>query len=274
MIRVFPRRTKWTPIDKLAFVGDPPLFRPEDQPVKISVAFTWDRKEGERLYRSWKSCYSDVELGGPAFNYPAGEFIPGRFIKEGVTFTSRGCVRRCPFCLVPDREGRIMQFSDNDLSIHDGHIVQDNNLLACSPSHIKLVFDMLKRQKKAAIFSGGLDARLFQPWHKALIDSIRVDELWFACDSVHGLGALNRVSELLKFYPRQKLRCFVLAGFWDWDTPEKADERCRTIYKMGFDPFTQLYRGLEPKEYSEEWKRFQRTWSRPAAYRTLMEGGK
>jgi hypothetical protein len=25
MIRVFPRRTKWTPTDELAFVGDPPL---------------------------------------------------------------------------------------------------------------------------------------------------------------------------------------------------------------------------------------------------------
>ena len=28
LIRVFPRRNKATPDDELAFVGDPPLFRP------------------------------------------------------------------------------------------------------------------------------------------------------------------------------------------------------------------------------------------------------
>jgi len=52
-IRVFPRRTKWTPADDLAFVGDPPLpgFRPADPqtPVRVSVAFTWDLDEANRL---------------------------------------------------------------------------------------------------------------------------------------------------------------------------------------------------------------------------------
>ncbi len=49
MIRVFPRKTAWTPTDELAFVGDPPLFRPPEQPVMVSVTFTWDIPEGERL---------------------------------------------------------------------------------------------------------------------------------------------------------------------------------------------------------------------------------
>lgn len=59
MIRVFPRKTKWTPDDELAFVGDPPLFRPSDnQAVYISVAFSWDIQEGLRLKKSWKRFYS------------------------------------------------------------------------------------------------------------------------------------------------------------------------------------------------------------------------
>jgi len=94
MIRVFPRRTKWTPDDELSFVGDPPLFRPqEDLPVSVSVTFTWDRPEGERLVKAWSELYSDVKIGGPAYGDPGGDFIPGRFIKAGAIITSRGCPR-------------------------------------------------------------------------------------------------------------------------------------------------------------------------------------
>lgn len=105
MIRVFPRKTKWTPDDDLAFVGEPTLFLPEDQPVKISVTFTWDITEAERLYRAWSEYYSDVEMGGPAFDDHGDHFVPGRFVKSGVTITSRGCSKDCPWCLVPKREG-------------------------------------------------------------------------------------------------------------------------------------------------------------------------
>ena len=72
MIRVFPQRTSQTPSDELAFVGDPPLFQPsEEMPVRVSVAFTWDRAEGERLRQAWAQHYSDVQIGGPAFGDPS-----------------------------------------------------------------------------------------------------------------------------------------------------------------------------------------------------------
>ncbi len=98
MIRVFTTRNKWTPTDELAFVGDPPLFRPQDRsvPVRISVTFTWYIPEGQRLLKAWSGYYDDVQLGGPAFDDKGGEFEPGRFIKHGVTITSRGCPNACP----------------------------------------------------------------------------------------------------------------------------------------------------------------------------------
>ena len=52
--RVFPRRTKATPRDEYAFIGDVPLFLPPDiSEVHVSVTFTWDLKEAERLARAW-----------------------------------------------------------------------------------------------------------------------------------------------------------------------------------------------------------------------------
>jgi hypothetical protein len=105
--RVFPRRTSATPDDGLAFVGDPPLFRPEADEVHVSCCFTWDRPEAERLARAWANCGYKVRVGGPAYDAPAGDFAPGVYVKTGMTITSRGCIRRCPFCLVPKREGKL-----------------------------------------------------------------------------------------------------------------------------------------------------------------------
>ena len=260
MIRVFPRRTNWTPTDSLAFVGDPPLFSPTGMPVRISVTFTWDIVEGERLLRSWSDYYSDVQIGGPAFGDRGEEFEPGRFIKNGVTITSRGCIRNCPFCFVPSREGQI-----RELQIKKGWIVQDNNLLACSRQHVESVFDMLRQQNRAVTFSGGLDTLLFKKWHRELINSIKINELWFACDSEANVRPLEIAAEMLDGIPQRKKRCYVMIGRGD-ETLEEAEKRLEKVFQLGFDPFSQLYRGENQLQYGQEWKALNRKWSRPAAY--------
>lgn len=262
MIRVFPRRTKWTPDDALAFVGRPDLFRPPIQPVRVSVAFTWDIAEGMRLFKCWSDMYPDVKIGGPAFGDPGGEFVPGRFIKPGVTITSRGCIRACGHCFVPSREGMTIR----ELAIQDGHIIQDNNILACSRPHIEAVFDMLRRQRKGAIFSGGLDVRLLQSWHRDLMDSIRVADLWFACDSPAVMPHLERAAGILDGIPLDKKRCYVMIGF-NGEPLADAEARLRKVFNLGFLPFAILYQGPERIEYSQEWKALAKAWSRPAIYK-------
>lgn len=260
MIRVFPRKTAWTPTDQLAFIGDPPLFRPPEMPVRISVTFTWDIKEGERLYKAWGDYYSDVVLGGPAFGSPGFDFTPGLFLKEGVTITSRGCTRQCPWCLVPEREGKI-----RELEIKNGHIVQDNNILACSREHINKVFIMLKRQNKAVTFSGGIDARLLKAWHIDLFKWIKIHELWFACDSDYSLKDLQKASELLADFSINKKRCYVMISYDE--TIKAAERRLEKVYKLGFLPFAQLFQPKNKFNYSKPWRDLNRYWSRPAIYK-------
>lgn len=266
MIRVFPRKTKWTPTDELAFIGDPGLFRPPEMPVRISVTFTWDIREAERLFRAWSVYYPDVQLGGPAFDNPGEIFVPGQFVKPGIVFTSRGCSKDCDWCFVPKREGWI-----RELPIMPGWDVADNNLLACSRGHIEAVFDMLRQQPEPIKFSGGLDAEMIQSWHVDLIKTIRIKFAWFAADYPGALHNLERAADLMADFSREKKRCYVLIGF-NGETIPQAEKRLEAVYRLGFLPMAMLYRDADfrKKQWSKDWTTRARTWSRPAIYKTKM----
>jgi len=120
IIRVFPRRTRATPVDDLAYVGEPDLFVEADR-VEISMAFTWDLAEVERLATVWRRV-APVEIGGPATGQAGGDFTPGRYLRPGYVITSRGCPNRCWFCSVWRREGPV-----RELAIADGWNVLDDN---------------------------------------------------------------------------------------------------------------------------------------------------
>ena len=123
ILRVFPRKTNATPEDKYVAIGTPGLFIPDDiSEIHISVAFTWDLIEAERLADAW-SRYGNVKIGGPATGMRVEVFTPGMYLKHGYTITSRGCHNHCWFCSVPTREGPL-----RELPITDGWIVLDDNV--------------------------------------------------------------------------------------------------------------------------------------------------
>jgi len=93
LARVFPRKTKASPNDEMAFFGPPDMFVEADQ-IHIDVTFTADLPKAESLAREWRHV-APVQIGGVALGDPGCEFVPGRYIKRGYTFTSRGCPRRC-----------------------------------------------------------------------------------------------------------------------------------------------------------------------------------
>jgi len=265
-IRVFVARTQWTPDDPLAFVGHPPLFRPgtPETPVLISVTFAWHKRRAELLAQEWADYYKNVSIGGPAYDRGAGgEFTPGLFLKRGCTITSRGCVKECEWCIERFNELR-------EITIKPGWIVQDSNLLACSEKHIRAVFDMLRRQKRAIYFNGGLDKHFLKEWHRPLFDSIPIGELWFACDKTSDLPWLERAAGILDGIPLRKRRCYTMIGGGcpenDLESPADAERRIERVFNLGFMPFCQLYQPEETKVYPDEWRKVRRKWSRPAAY--------
>jgi hypothetical protein len=63
--RVFPRKTKVSPIDELSFFGLPPrLILPKIDEVHVSVTFSWDLDKAEWLADQWQTV-APVKIGGP-----------------------------------------------------------------------------------------------------------------------------------------------------------------------------------------------------------------
>jgi len=268
--RVFPRRTSATPDDDLAFVGDPSLFLPEADEVHVSCAFTWDRAEARRLARAWTAQGYRVRLGGPAFDSPADDFEPGLYVKRGMTITSRGCIRRCPFCFVPRREGRLRL-----LPVQPGWDILDNNLLACPRPHVEAVLDMLQDQPKAARFTGGIDARLCEPWFARRLGRMRVQILYTAYDQPAQRLHVERTVTMLREagLTQRQVGCYVLVAH-DGDTREQAEARLEWVFETGGMPFAMYFRPPEDRRrrIPPTWRRLVRRWTRPAVIFSARRG--
>lgn len=264
IIRVFPRRTNATPDDSDVRINvGPGLFDAADE-IHISVSFTWDLKRADELLRLWEHT-APVKVGGPATGQPSGAFIPGRYIKKGYTITSRGCPNECWFCKVPGREGGI-----RELKIKPGNNVLDDNILACSESHIHAVFKMLQKQKGPKEFTGGLEAARLEKWHIRELERIRPKQVFFAYDTPDDLVWLYHAHEMLRnsMLSKSSLRCFVLCGY-KGDSKKDAEKRMRTCLKLGFMPMAMLWRN-DLGDTTPAWRKFQKFWSRPAIIKTIM----
>ena len=262
ILRVFPKRTSYTPDDPLAFVGMPPMREmiPEHDEVHVSCTFTWDMDEAEELAFQWEmATRKPVKIGGVAYHSPSLDFIPGLYVKKGITFTSRGCNNNCPWCGVMAVEGKL-----RELPICEGNILQDNNFLQCSRHHKEAVFDMLKKQR-GICFRGGLESDLVDDHFVENIKSLRIAELWLACDTDGALPSFKRACKKLTDagFDRNHIKCYSLIG----KDMEKEEARNREIYNAGAMPFSQLQRDFSrtKTQYSAEWKSFERTWQRPVA---------
>jgi len=266
--RVFPTKTSMSPTDKNAYFGPPDLFTSDYDEAHVSVTFSWDLERAYWLERQWESV-CPVKMGGLAIDQKEGNgFIPGEYLKKGIVITSRGCPFKCSWCLVdhPLRE----------INIEEGNIIQDNNILACSKSHLDKVFQMLSHQKRIE-FSGGLDSRLLTDEIVERLRGLKIYQLWLSYDHPDRREILIKATQKLKkYFTRNQIRCYVLVGFNN-DSLEKAEERLREAWLIGTLPFAMRYR--TPMKnwkdsflyYQREWNLFARKWTRPAIIKTRMK---
>jgi len=267
--RVFPTRTNMSPMDRDAYFGLPGLFASQRyEEIHVSVAFTWDIERANWLKKQWEMI-APVKIGGPAINgEPTNGFETGKYLKKGVTITSRGCPNRCPFCFVKQDLIELKDFPE-------GNIIQDNNILACSGNHLDKVFQMLSCQKQIN-FSGGFESSRITDQIIERLRGLSVYQVWLSYDLPDAEKPLKKaVDKLRKYFRREQLRCYVLIGFHG-DTLEKAESRLRRAWEIGTLPFAMRYRTPQ-KTWKDSylfedklWSLFTRKWTRPAIIKSRM----
>jgi len=216
-----------------------------------SCVFTWNAKRRNGLYPEAIVGGSGVDLKAelplevehimPDYSlYPNANYSLG--------FTSRGCIRRCPWCCVPEKEGgirpvaRIYEFWNRQ---HRKILLLDNNLLA-SPNWRQTMEDLIVEGLEVDFYQG-LDIRLVSEETVDYLKRVKAKKLRFAFDDIAYQKAFRRGIELLleNGLGSRKLEIYVLYGF-DNDTDV---ERMVILHSYNVDAYPMLYNGpdcIEP----------------------------
>ncbi len=252
------------------------IVHQHDGVARLSVVFTWDLPKAYQRAVWLKAEGLHVVAGGPAValmpDYltdvaEIGTDWPGALTQHNplATFTSRGCIRCCPFCAVWRTEGKLREL--NDWPVRP--IICDNNLLACSRQHFDRVIDELKPLSNID-FNQGLDARLLTQYHADRLAELDC-MIRLALDHISYEANFMRAFERLRKarVPKKRIRTYVLIGYED--TPEDALYRLRLVKSLGIDPNPMRYNPLDTLRrdsyVGENWTdreltRYVRYWSK------------
>jgi len=217
-------------------VWDVPLFRDCVDKIYVSCVFT----ENKHKCQEWEG---RAEIGGSG--YDLKKTLPKEIeeVKPRINlgFTTRGCIRKCPFCIVPEKEGNINRVGDL-LDLWDGKtkdvVVLDNNILA-DPEHFKLICQQARDNKIRLDFNQGLDHRLLT---KELVDelkSISHIEYRFAFDSPAHKPTVEKAIKLLRKGGIKRCMWYVLVGFDT--TPQEDLDRCNFLRENNQNVYIQRY---------------------------------
>jgi len=257
-------------------------FKPDI--VYVTSLFTWSWKPVWDVIRHYRRYYptATIYLGGIYASilpdhaaYSGAHYIHEGLIDEiedlrpayelvpewtsSLFFATRGCVRRCTFCVVPKLEGRVKDEKDNIwnqlVPTHKKAILWDNNILGAD--NFESVILSLKSWGREVDFNQGIDARLITRENARLLKSLKIKILHLAYDTKSARSGVKRGIEYLKEagFRGKSLIFYTLYNYRD--TPEDFLERLKDLmnwgvvsYPMRFEPLT----SLKKNQYvSENW---------------------
>lgn len=248
-------------------------FTQRPDKVYCSVVFRKNRDKAEAL----RALYPEIEFGGtgwdlttvlppeienmrPDYSLYTAEHLAPRLggigtramklkkaqdlVDAGIGFTSRGCVRKCGFCFVPQKEGALHLVGNvQDLvNSRSKTLILLNNNLTAQPNVLEEL-DEIRRLGLRLDITQGIDVRLMtNEIAEALSRVSHVRRLHFAWDYPSHETAVWRGIELLsRHVKRYRQLCFMLVGAHS--TFEQDLYRFNRLSKNGIDPYVMVYNG-------------------------------
>lgn len=193
------------------------------------------------------------------------------YCQEAYGFLTRGCPNRCPWCIVPNKEGNIRPASPIREFIGDKRqaVLLDNNVLASDFGLAQI--EEIVRMGIAVDFNQGLDARRAcgDPYILDLLARVKWSKMIrFACDRKSQLGYVAKCIQELGRRGVKPYRIFVYCLIGD-DVTE-ALERINALRKMGVSPFAQPYRDFDNRrEPTTQQRRLARWCNHKAIFKSV-----
>lgn len=158
-----------------------PLFRNIVDKIYVSCIFT-KNKDKCAEYENDPKCL----IGGSGYNLTIKlpEEIEIMKPKINIGFTSRGCTRKCSFCIVHEKEGNF-QVTGDIYDFWNGKskdiVLLDNNILA-NKKHFVKICEQIRKENLQVDFNQGLDFRLLDDDIIEQIKTIKIKQLRLAFD--------------------------------------------------------------------------------------------
>ena len=211
-------------------------------------------------YKDYGSLPEEIEQTRPDYSlYP-------RF-DQAIGFLTRGCIRNCPWCVVPKKEGMIHAAATwREVKRPDSRdiIFMDNNVLASE--HGLQQIEELGQEPVRVDFNQGLDARLITPAVAQMLVRLRwIRFVRVSCDTRDMIPVVRQAAAYLEEagLPTWRLWSYVLV-----QDVEEAHEIILALDKMGITTFAQPYRDYDGGEPTEDQKHFARWVNAKAAFRS------
>ena len=198
-------------------------------------------------------------LNGPENCSPDYSLFPK--LPCSITFTSRGCKRRCKFCAVKFHEPDffVKENWERDIDPTKNFIVFWDNNWFLSPNFYKDI-EKLKKINKPFDFNQGLDCRLFDEEKAKLLSQTKIKPLRFAFDNPSEEGHIQKAIKLAKKWGLSDIRVYVLYNSEDPnDTPEYFYYRINELNKLGVLSYPMRYRPINSVKnhyISPQWDKY------------------
>lgn len=166
-------------------------------------------------------------------------------------FLTRGCTKRCTFCVVPKKEGGLRpNYATFDAFVPKNQqnvMLLDNNLLA-APNADDLLKEMIKRQFNVN-FSQTLDIQYLTDEIYPILKMVNSVNsrftrkmIYFSCNTIKQANIFNLQSDKLRGFGKGQVTAVIMFGF---NTRLSEDFAIlKMMKKLGIVPFVQEYRSI------------------------------
>lgn len=189
-------------------------------------------------------------------------------------FLTRGCIRKCPWCVVPKKEGGIKPYQDVDEIAVDGRtnlILMDNNILAAGDYGREQIEKIIRKGYKVD-FNQAMDARLVTPEVADMLARVKwLNYIRFGCDTPAQIKDCENAINLLRErgYKKEFLLFTMLHG--ELEECLRRVSYWRGKYDWKVTCFAQPYLDLTSKHQNiPQWQKDMARWSiKKELYKTM-----